>query len=837
MPEKPSQPVSPSAADAPVPAGPPTLRTTWQMPALAGALVLLGAGVVAAILTAPRPDPAKVMAQAEGLVEREQYGDALTVLNDRVKPYYERGNLSPEQMRRFHVLRARSVYLGERKNGAQLEENAKTVIQEYGDAEHQWKGPLEPRDLSAWADVNVTLGRTEKALEIAGHLPPEEKAARGRIYKRIVEHELAHAQSDPERMLKLLGEYLKDPQASAADRAWALGMQAEFLIKRGQIETAINKIIQTLPGILADTPPDALGELYLILGSAYAETGALAEAGKRLDQALTLLLPSDPRRARALVLRGRIDEQTNPDPAEGKTEAKQKYTSVIEQFAESEARLPALLGLGEVEAALGDTEASLRAFDELVKEMAAGKHHPDATDEGVTRSLLDRARARLGAGETALGLRYAELAERLYPSEKVPPELLLVLAQCHRKLAEEMLAPGGAAGSRRVLELAKVDAGVREQARVHLIAAGGYFKHHAERIGVENNSGFGQSLWLAADSLDLAGDAERSIPLFTDYARYFPGDPRQAEARYRLGQGYQARGDYGTATGFYRGLIDDTRTGSSNVGPFADLSYVPLAQCLLMGTDSAGLAEAESLLQRVVEGNAGDPTTPQFRDGLIELAGIKARRGDYAGAIQHLEDAVTRFPDDPRIDQMRFNLADAERQDARAIKQTLGQGMPDRQRQLLEQTRLDRLKKAQIGFELVRRALEARDPRALSKLEKLQLRNSGFFLGDCAYELKDYDAAIHHYDAAREKYPTDPASLVAMVQIVNAYLEQGDVDRARTANERAIRFYNNLPLSAWDDPTLPMTHEEWKSWLDSMGKLLKDRTKSAAVGSPAAAEP
>lgn len=61
-----------------------------------------------------------------------------------------------------------------------------------------------------------------------------------------------------------------------------------------------------------------------------------------------------------------------------------------------------------------------------------------------------------------------------------------------------------------------------------------------------------------------------------------------------------------------------------------------------------------------------------------------------------------------------------------------------------------------------------------------------------AFDLKDYETAIRHYDAARERYPKDPASLVAMIQIVNAYIELGDTQRAQTANYRAKAFYDSL---------------------------------------------
>ena len=121
-------------------------------------------------------------------------------------------------------------------------------------------------------------------------------------------------------------------------------------------------------------------------------------------------------------------------------------------------------------------------------------------------------------------------------------------------------------------------------------------------------------------------------------------------------------------------------------------------------------------------------------------------------------------------------------------------------------------------FEQVRDELSA-GVDSLIPLEKTYLRNARFYLGDCAYDLGQYSEAISYYSAARDRNPTDPASLVALIQIVNAYRELGELESARTANERAIRFFQSLPGTVWDDPNLPMGVEDWEQWLDSSYQL------------------
>jgi len=279
--------------------------------------------------------------------------------------------------------------------------------------------------------------------------------------------------------------------------------------------------------------------------------------------------------------------------------------------------------------------------------------------------------------------------------------------------------------------------------------------------------------------------------------------------------------DYTTAASYFRELIDEQLSGiGADVGPFADRSYVPLAQALLADADPANDGEAEELLRKVVGGSMGDARTPQYREALLSLGDLLYQTRRYERAIELFEEARARYPDVDGVDLIRFRLADAYRLSARTLEQTLaGEAMPDSRRREMERLVRERRQAAIAGFEQVRAGLEGKDPRQRTPLERVYLRNSYFYLGDLAFEMGDYQEAIRQYDRARERYPEDPASLVAMVQIVNAHLESGDDARARTANERALRFFNSLPDEVWDDPTLPMGRKEWEQWLGATSRL------------------
>lgn len=190
-----------------------------------------------------------------------------------------------------------------------------------------------------------------------------------------------------------------------------------------------------------------------------------------------------------------------------------------------------------------------------------------------------------------------------------------------------------------------------------------------------------------------------------------------------------------------------------------------------------------------------------------------ARLGEYV-------ERYGKGEDDASIRMARFRLADARRQFATNARARLEKDkMPDAERQKLTVDREAALRSSLGEFERVRRGFE--DVKHRTPLEDTCLRNSYFYLGECAFELNEYDDAIRYYAAAKERYPRDPASLVAMVQIVGAYQALGETEKARTANARARAFFESLPDEVWNDPTLPMGREAWQRWLDATLQLDK----------------
>jgi len=241
--------------------------------------------------------------------------------------------------------------------------------------------------------------------------------------------------------------------------------------------------------------------------------------------------------------------------------------------------------------------------------------------------------------------------------------------------------------------------------------------------------------------------------------------------------------------------------------------------CGTCDADASNDIEAEGLLRRVLAGTILPPNAPEFRIALDELGRHFVRSGKYPEAITRLTESLERYPDSPDALLIRFQLAEALRLSGREIAQQLTQAMPESQRRELERVRRDRLRQAMGEYERV--ALRTGSPldTHISGVEANAIRNAFFFRADCAFDLGEYDRAIEFYDAAAQRYSDDPASLVAMVQIVNAYAATDRWTEARTAHERARQRFRELPPEAFDRPDLPMDRRHWERWLDSVAEL------------------
>lgn len=841
-PGKPAAQPAPAAGAAPGEPTPPAslverLGTMWQGPTLLAAAMLLVAGGVVAFTKRPVHDLTSVMKGAQRALSDERPEDALERLERDVAPHLTDAAATNDLRQTFYTLRADSRAVRERDATAPSEKAAEAIVRDYETAQ-SLGAALTPLQESRLAEALMRTGRADEALAIARSLPDEASDARLRMQRQAIIDAIAQARSPSapavaaarlDTALQLLTKFNLDPQLREEDRAWAFARTAELRLDTGSPDDAVVHLLQNIPRLQESSGPGA-GELLLLLGRGLMETGRLSDATKQITRAQTMLPPTSPLQAQAGVLLGRIAQVSDsPD------DARERFGAVIANFADSPSAPLAHLGLAESEAALGALDASVEAYAHAFDAAARAKADSERSHAEILESLRLRTQERLDAGDADHALAFAALAEKRAAPAPAAAWMNSAIARAHRDLGDALLAP--ARLSDGSVDWTAVERVTRAEIRAHFNEASVRYAAYAKQVIGTDDQGYGDAMWAAADCADSAGDQDGAIRLFSEFAAGRPADPRRPGAVFRVAQAHHARGDYETAADAYRGLIAENSPSGERFR-----SIVPLARCLAADTDLVNDAEAERLLKQAVSGEVMPPDAPDFRLALRELGSLYHRQSRFAEAIERLTEWVDRFGSGEaagmlpgETDLTRLLLGDALRQSASQIGRTLTEAMPQATRAELTTLRERRLRDALAQYDQVCSGPQPRDLRRLPESERVARRNAFFYRADSAFDLGMFDKAIEWYDESAGRFAAEPASLVAMVQIVNVYAQTGRWEEARTANERAHQRFRELPPDAFDDPNLPLEREHWERWLEARSQLALQQ--AAASGGAAKNEP
>lgn len=802
----------------------PSWRYSWQLPLSVVGVGLLVLGLLTIARRAPGPDPEGVLADAAVLLERQNPGEALDLLNGPIVKVLDPSDADAAPLiARFHALRAEALFLAHQERRPDhstpaARANNTRILDEFARAKKLDPSQIDPRRSAFIIETLVNLERYEEALDAVERLPQAESQRARRLLRRVVEETILGPPGRRKIGREALARFREQPGLEGTDRTWAVAQWARLELADARPSAVVDVLLAEVNRLELNSEEGlaSAGELHLLLGKAYLALGEMERARTSLSLAETLILPGDARR-------GEVDVGlANIAQARGELEeARDRYAAVVERFPGTPSEAEALLGLGETEADLGRIRESLRAYTALVGLLHSRPKTCPVSPERAEASMEQRHRSRTVAHDDPAAIEYATLAVRAFPDDKAPPKALLRLGETHRATAMgllERVRGGESPADREILE----------QARRHFEEAARAFERHTRAAMVDTPAEASDSLWNAADAFDRAGNQHEAVRLFSEFAHSRRLDPKHLEAKFRLARCFQSLNDYPAAIALYEEII--------RVNPDSDeatRSHVPLAQCYLLQSSDADADKAEALLLSVLDGRVFEPEAAQFKQALLELGQMYLRVGRYPDAIARLTEAVERYPDAPERTRLRFDLADAMRLSAGVIESQLRQAMPLSERTELERLRTDRLRAALTLFEEVRDVLDRKDPASLTLLERIILRNAVLYRGDCAFDLGDYDLAIRHYDAAAQRLAEDPASLVPMVQIVNCYAALGRWPEARTAHQRARTRLREIPDQVWQSAAVPMNRAHWERWLDSSLRLEElEARASAATAEP-----
>lgn len=831
--------------------------TLWQVPTILVSIMLIGLGVYIGSNKEVELDFDGALDQAEQLTSAGEFDQAAATLNDTIRPMLDEASIA--QQARYHTAIADWIYLSQDVNDVSLPENNQRIVDHYSRAANL-TSRTAPTQLERWALTQLEQGDLEGVeqrlieIDILARTDPSLRTVKRRLERMLAQKIVADDRRPPDERMAWLDDYRARPGITAADEGWAIARQAELRLAEGAYDEAAARLLiemrrleqrlvdraDTAAEDAADDQRINFGELYTLLALAYYNLGEYEQAGYQLDAAMARLTPANAIRGLTLTLLGHLAVARDDLDL-----ALERYDEAVRDYDGTAAHLEALLARAQVHSILGRHDRAEQDFvrvQALMNQSSRPDHPRTITRADVAAALIDRHDAALMHGDLGQALEYARLAESQYGRSEVPPDVLLRIAATSRQLAEDLVhatvrdrdadVPTPDLLDAPLLNPDDIPPAIRAEANTHYLRAAEYFVEHARRMAglPGEDDAWAESLWLAGESYDAAGNYDLAISHFREYIAGRPtDDPRRAEGLYMLARAHQALFQYEEAIERYTALIDAHPTS-----PFATRSYVPLAQCYI-ATDRKGEAERE--LREVVMGNRSIlPDAIDYREAHIALARLHYDNGQWVEAIEELDKALKRYPDDRRANENRYRLAYSYMKQAEVLRKQLEEpARPSEERAQLRALRREYLTNAEHLFGDVIRVYEQASPMSgasdalasagvAPRLDRLQadlLRYAYLYRADCAFELGEferaaYERAIDLYDRAARKYVNHHSSMTALIQIVVCYHKLGDPDRAQTAHRRAMVRLEHLNDDAFEAPDALMDRRAWERWLTNM---------------------
>jgi tetratricopeptide (TPR) repeat protein len=820
-----------------------TWSQVWQVPVLLVGMVMLGVGIYLALPRHELPDYPAMLDTVQEYLRADNLDEArirLDLLADEGATDPLRADASVRS--RYHHYLGDFQYLDYKDlyeypvDTPQSRELLEKTVSAYEVARTLGR-EVTGESPGYWSEALVLLGRDREALNLVDQMPEATHRDRYRVLKTLIQRQRDRGPDGlGEPINRLLTrfdrEIRQDPNAERRlrERQWLAEVRSAIYLDVGDPQQAIdyiNREMQRLRAAGAEDDP----KLLVLLAEAY-QAIADFEAARRLYAAAQQRIErGDPLNATILVGLGQIELNDGGEGFEDRALA--LFSRAAREYPLTPAYLDALIGRAHVEAMMGQVSEALDNFRLAVAQVIEHTRATDPRREDLTLRIAAHIDHAIDVQRYQDALDYLTLMLPMYGNGRsLPPALLLQFAQVHEQIAgkrkadAEALDPLTWQGDEAPSEAARRQA--FQESAIHFAESAGYYQRHAGTVTLIDPHAHGKSLWAAGTNYDNAQQWDKAINIYAEFVDTRPNDGDLLKARFHLGQAYMADRQYETAIDLFNQLIADNPQSN-----WAYAALVPLARSYTsVGQNDAALRT----LLSIVDGHPSiTPDSETYQDALIDLARTYYLLGQedpvyFVSAIERLNTAVERYGNTQQGPILRYMLADSLRRSSAGLNQEADHARSQRQRLAFQAERDKRLREAEMYYDQVITELEARFEAARSPLETLYLRNAYFFKADCAYARSAYEVAIERYREAAQRWSEHPASLVAQVQIVNAYCELGEFQQAFVANQNALWQLAQMPDEVFDSPDMPMTRRHWEDWLrwSSELKLLDSQTADAA---------
>jgi tetratricopeptide (TPR) repeat protein len=659
------------------------------------------------------------------------------------------------------------------------------------------------------------LGRS---LYLSGQMPacrPVLRAAleaypanRTEIHRFLAAAYLEDANPKYPEALEHNGLYLADRTLLAEARHEGLLQRAEILLRLGRTPECLSTLDQI--------PPDAANRIEAIV----TRGQVLMHQARRLKDApeaaeADRLAAVEKYRAAIKTLRLAQGRDTLAAQATGKVmyliavcyQELGEHDAALHQFHRTSSKHPgtpealaADFQAAELARQLGQNDEALAAYRRALRAVTdAGQYrNPWLALDAFRAGTLNAYQAYRDAEDFEICLQLTWLLYPLFSRER----MVELTAETHQLWGRSLLARAGD------LPLSKARP-LERQGRAQLRHAGRAHEHLAAlRVTTRH---YLDDLWNSAECYREGRGYQKTAEILRQYLQS-ESRRRHPQALLNLGEASLALGQIDEALQAFDECIKFHPRDAASFQARLAASHV----CAEKGQPE----RAETLLTENLDGDLLTPESGEWRDSLFALARLLHASGRYDEAITRLEESLKRYPDEPQAVPCRYLLADAYRQSAHSVEQTL-------EEDLVESARLARVKKISHGLDAalghyrqVQEALSQRQQTTeLTEPEKAMLRNCYFCMGSILFHLKQYDEAIRTYTTAANRYQNVPEVLEAYVQIARAYRRLNNPEEAQRALAQAKVVLARMKTTQPFERTTIYTEEQWPALLDWLSSM------------------
>jgi tetratricopeptide (TPR) repeat protein len=317
-------------------------------------------------------------------------------------------------------------------------------------------------------------------------------------------------------------------------------------------------------------------------------------------------------------------------------------------------------------------------------------------------------------------------------------------------------------------------------------------------------------IWNSADCFYRGQSYSSTARLLDLYLKNEP-EKQNAQALLRLGQSHLTLGNVDQCIASLEECVE--------LYPRDNASYQARIDCAKAYSYRGNAAEAERLIRTNLSESNLKPSSPEWRDSLFALGQMLFSQGRNEDAINTLEEAVERYPDDRQTLQARYLIGEAYRRWADEPLERLQQARTASEREKGAQLVHERLTKALQNFKEVQRAitLRVRDVHEVP-LYGAMLRNCYMLEGTVLFDLERYEDAIKSYSNVSSLYPNEPFVVETFVQIAHCWQRRHESEKAHGAIQQAQLTLDRLPKDADFAATTAFSRAEWRSLLADMSQ-------------------